>query len=74
MALKPTGTRTRVLVLQCVVAMHVSISQVLQSRFQVIEEAESHKGLKKDLCVKFGITPSTLSTFLKNKEKIRSQR
>ena len=46
----------------------------LDFKLKVIEEAERHKGLKKDLCVKFGIPPSTLSTFLKNKEKIRSQR
>ena len=46
----------------------------LDFKLKVIEEAERHKGLKKDLCVKFGIPPSTLSTFLKNKEKIRNQR
>ena len=46
----------------------------LDFKLKVIEEAERYKGPKKDLCVKFDIAPSTLSTFLKNKEKIRGNR
>ena len=37
----------------------------------MIEEAERHKGPKKDLCVKYGIAPPTLPIFLKNKQSHR---
>ena len=47
-------------------------SYSLDFKLKVIEEAERHKGPKKELCAKFDISPSTLSTFLKNKQKIRS--
>ena len=53
-----------------VVAMsHKSFS--LKYKLKVIEEAERHKGPKKDLCVKYGIA---LPTLFKNQEKIRSHR
>ena len=44
----------------------------LDFKHEVIMAAERHKGPKKDLCKKFNITPSTLATFIKNKEKIQS--
>ena len=46
----------------------------LDFKLKVIEEAESSQIPKKDLCAKFKIAPSTLSTFLKNKNKIRGNR
>ena len=46
----------------------------LDFKLKVIEEAENSKIPKNDLCVKFNIAPSTLSTFLKNREKIRGNR
>ena len=46
----------------------------LDFKLKVIEEAENSSSPKKDLCAKFSISPSTLSTFLKNKEKIRANR
>ena len=44
----------------------------LDFKLKVIVEAERYKGPKKDLCAKFDIALSTLSTFLKNKEMISS--
>ena len=49
-------------------------SYSLDFKLKVIEEAENSKIPKKDICVKFNIAPSTLSTFLKNREKIRGNR
>ena len=49
-------------------------SYSLDFKLKVIEEAENSKIPKKDLCAKFNITPSTLSTFLNNREKIRRNR
>ena len=45
----------------------------LDYKLQVIEEAERYDRPKKDICQKFNITPSTLSMFLKNKDKIQSR-
>ena len=41
----------------------------LQFKLKIIEEVESGKQ-KKDICKKFDIAPSTLSTFLKNKKQL----
>ena len=49
-------------------------SYSLDFKLKVIEEAENGKIPKKDLCAKFNIAPSTLSTFLKNREKIGQSR
>ena len=49
-------------------------SYSLDFKLNVIEEAERSKLPKKDLCIKFGIAPSTLSTFLRNKQTLRSNR
>ena len=46
----------------------------LNFKLKVIEEAEKYKGPKKDICEKFEIAPSTLSTFLKDQKKIQSNR